>query len=127
MRPVLAAQLCVAVFQAFLLAPSQHVHEPESEGGGNEHSTIVHSHFYAHSVFLVLPGEPAVTESEEQEAWSLDTFTIVLPIGSHPVLPSRAPFVPFTLRPVLGAAAVVEEHAHDPPVIDVSIPRAPPA
>lgn len=126
MRPVLAAQLCLAVFQAFLLAPAQHVHDSEDAGAGHEHSTVIHSHFSAHPVFRVRPGERTIDDSEDHEAWSLDTFTIVLPIGLHAVLPSRAPHMLFTLRAIPGAVAAIEEHAHDPPALDLSIPRAPP-
>jgi hypothetical protein len=125
MRPVLAAQLCLAVFQAFLLAPAQHVHD--SEDADHEHSTVIHSHFSPHTAFTVIAGQPAFTESEEHEAWPLDTFTIVLPIGLHPVLLSRAPDVLLTLRVMTGAVATVEERAHDPPGRERSIPRAPPA
>lgn len=126
MRPVLAAQLCLSVFQAFLLAPAQHVHDSDAEDGGHEHATIVHSHFSAHSVFPVRPGEPAITESEEKAAWALDTFTVVLPAGPQPALPARTPDLLFVPRVAPGVVALVEERAHDPPARAFSIPRAPP-
>ena len=125
MRPVLAAQLCLAVFQAFLLAPAQHVHDGD-EGEGHEHSTVVHSHFSFHSALPARPGELEIDESEEHEAWSLDTFTIVPPVGIQPFLPSRAPDALFPVRTVPGAVAIVEERAHDPPRRGPSNPRAPP-
>src|SRR5579859_7231644 len=104
MRPVLAAQLFLSVFQAFLLAPAQHVHS-HTEHEGHEHSTVVHSHFSAHSVSSVRPGEPAITESEEEEAWTLDTFTIVLPVGPQPFVPAHAPDLLFAPRVAPGVVA----------------------
>ena len=126
MRPILATQLCLAVFQAFLLAPAQHVHDSEDDHGGHEHLTIIHSHFSPHAVFPVRTGERTFTESEEHEAWSLDTFTIVLPTGIQSFLPSRAPHMPLAARASVGAVETVEERAHDPPSRCFSIPRAPP-
>ena len=126
MRPVLAGQLCLAVFQAFLLAPAQHVHEGD-EGEGHDHSTLVHAHFSAHHVQPLLPGERGIGESDDHEAWSLDTFTIVPPVGIPSFLLSRAADVLSPLRTIVGAVARIEEHAHDPPLRGLSIPRAPPA
>src|SRR5689334_4756080 len=126
MRPVLAAQLCLAVFQAFLLAPAQHVHDGD-EAEGHEHSTVVHSHFAAHRALSVRPGELGIGESEEHEVWSLDTFTIVPPAGFQPLLLSLAPEALSPLQTALGAVSHVEERAHDPPHCGASIPRAPPA
>jgi hypothetical protein len=58
---------------------------------------------------------------------SLDTFTLVLTRALAPFIPSLGPvllFVPSeTFRPV----QLVEECGHDPPCLDRSIPRAPPA
>ena len=125
MRPVLAAQLCLAVFQAFLLAPAQHVHEGD-QAEGHEHSTLVHAHFSAHYTQPVAPGQRGISESEEHEAWSLDTFTIVPPVGLPPFLLSRASHTLFPLRVVASALASVEERAHDPPARAGSLPRAPP-
>ena len=126
MRPVLAAQLCLAVFQAFLLAPAQHVHEAP-DGGAGERSTVIHSHFAAHLAIPVRDGELAIDDIDGAEAWSLDTFTIVLPVGTHAVAPSPAPDLIYAPRVIVGASVAVDERAHDPPVRDSSIPRAPPA
>jgi len=126
MRPVLAAQLCLAVFQAFLLAPAQHVHDSD-DPDGHEHETVIHSHFSFHSAIPVRPGERSIGESEEHEAWSLDTFTVVLTAAAHPVLLSRAPDIAPRFRTMSGALPAIEERAHDPPVRGSSIPRAPPA
>jgi hypothetical protein len=123
MRPVLAAQLCLTVFSAFLLAPAQHVHEGNED---HDHATLVHAHFSAHHVRPVRPGELAISEGEEHEAWPLDTFTIVPPAGMPGFLPSWAADPHFPLRTGIGAITRVEERAHDPPARGVSIPRAPP-
>lgn len=128
MRSVFACQLCLTVFQAFLLAPVQHVHEEsDHQGRSAEHSTVVHAHFSSHFVSPASPGQRSITESEEQEFWSLDTFTIVLPVALVAVVPSRSPYVPVTPRIVTAVAPAAEERSHDPPARDVAIPRAPPA
>lgn len=124
-RPVLAAQLCLAVFQAFLLAPAQHVHEGD-EHEGHEHSVLVHAHYSAHHVEPLRAGELGIGESEEHEGWSLDTFTIVPPVGFPPFLLSRSPHMFWPLPTVAAAIAHIEERTHDPPARTVSIPRAPP-
>lgn len=123
MRPVLAAQLCLSVFSAFLLAPAQHVHEGGEE---HDHSTLVHAHFSAHHVQPVRPGEQAISEAEEHEAWSLDTFTIVPPAGLPAFLLSRAPDPLFAMRTGIEVVTRVEERTHDPPLHTLSTPRAPP-
>ena len=129
MRPVLAVQVCLALFQAFLLAPVQHVHEtPDGESAaGHEHATVIHSHFSPHAAVAVQSAGPAITDDDGQEIWPLDTFTIVLPMGTQTVVPGPAPEIAYTPRVVAGVAVAVEERAHDPPVREASIPRAPPA
>ncbi len=123
MRLLLAAQLCVSVFSAFLLAPEQHVHEGSH---GDDHSTLVHAHFSAHHVLRARPGEQAISEADEHEAWSLDTFTIVPPGVLPAFVLSRAADPLFHLRTGNGAVTRVEARAHDPPLHTPSIPRAPP-
>lgn len=127
MRPVLAAQLCLAVFQAFLLAPVQHVHETPDGGAAGEHSTVIHSHFSAHFAIPIRDGGLVIDDNDGAEAWSLDTFTIVLPMGMNAVVPSLAPDLIYDPRAIVGATVAVDERAHDPPLRDSFIPRAPPA
>lgn len=128
MRPALAVQVCLALFQAFLLAPVQHVHEtPEADSAGSRgHSVLIHSHFSPHLAAPVPGSGPAITDNDGPEAWSLDTFTVVLPVGMHAVVLSPAPDIIYLPQPIGGAAVDVEERAHDPPVVCPSIPRAPP-
>ncbi|HLK50171.1 MAG TPA: hypothetical protein VKT49_18635 [Bryobacteraceae bacterium] len=125
MRPLLAAQLCLTVFQAFLLAPVQHVHEGE-EAEGHGHSTLVHAHFAAHHAQALAPGLRGIDDADEHEAWSLDTFTIVPPVGFAPFLLARAPDMLLPLETEMGVVGQVEECAHDPPCHRLSVPRAPP-
>ena len=129
MRPVLAVQLCFALFQAFLFAPAQHVHETTEadHAGAHGHSILIHSHFSPHTAVPLHGAGPAITDHDEQEAWPLDTFTVVIPAGTHAAVPSPAPDFIHAPRPVVGVAVAVDERTHDPPARCPSIPRAPPA
>ncbi|MBZ5575594.1 MAG: hypothetical protein LAP40_03415 [Acidobacteriia bacterium] len=125
MRPVLALQLCLALFQAFLLAPAQHVHETEQGEEGHGHSAVVHSHFSPHTTIPVRGR--AFTDDDGPTVWALDTFTIVLPTGVAPAIPKPASGILFAPKTVVGIPATIEERAHDPPGRRLPIPRAPPA
>ncbi len=130
MRPALAIQLCLALFQAFLLAPVQHVHETADGKAGeeHEHATVIHSHFSPHSAFHAPARGVAITDDDGHAAWTLDTFTLELPVGLHPIVPAQAPDILYAPRIVVGVAVPVEERAHDPPGHSSAlIPRAPPA
>lgn len=127
MRPVLAVQVCLALFQAFLLAPVQHVHESGDDDSGHEHSTVIHAHFSPHLPISVRRTGLAITDDDGREAWPLDTFTIVLPMGMHAAVPSPAPEIVYAPRVVVGSVVAVEERTHDPPARHFSNPRAPPA
>jgi hypothetical protein len=129
MRRIAALQTCIALLAAFFLAPFQHVHT----GQDHDHSEIIHAHFYHfhvadRSVEVVNGTQIAAFDDDDHaEARSLDTFTIELASALAPFVLPRGPvlaFVPFdTFQPV----EVVEERGHDPPCVDRSIPRAPPA
>lgn len=129
MRPVFAIQVCLALFQAFLLAPVQHVHETAGTDSvnGHEHSVVIHSHFSPHTATPLPGGGAAISDYDGPEAWPLNTFTIVLPMGMHPIVPSPAPGILYAPQTIRGAAVAVDERAHDPPALSSSIPRAPPA
>lgn len=128
MRTALAVQVSLALIQSFLLSPVQHVHEnPEPDSaGGHEHSVLIHSHFSPHMAMPVAGGGPAITDNDGPEAWSLDTFTVVLPVGMHAAALSPAPDIIYTPQPSGGTVADIDERAHDPPARCPSIPRAPP-
>lgn len=111
------------MFQAFLLAPVQHVHE--AADGGHEHAALIHAHFSAHAAAPVTGR--AVDDIDEHPVWQLDTFTLVLPAGVAPVIPSAVPEALPAPDAAAGMTAPVEERAHDPPARASAIPRAPPA
>lgn len=128
MRPVLAIQVCIALFQAFLVAPVQHVHDvPDGTAEGHEHSTVIHWHFSPHRGAIRGAGGPAFTDDDGRAAWPLDTFTVELPMDIHAPVPSVSPESVEAPRLVLWSVATVEERAHDPPARASVIPRAPPA
>jgi hypothetical protein len=130
MRLLTAIPTCLALLLAFVLAPFQHVHT-----GGAEHDDagLIHAHFYTHVESL--PASRAEHRGAEIDdidddhvaVWSVDTFTLVLTAGFVPFVPSLIAvllFVPsYTFQPV----EIVEERGHDPPCVNRSIPRAPPA
>lgn len=128
MRTALAVQVCLALIQSFFLAPVQHVHETQEgdSAGGHEHSVLIHSHFSPHLAVPVPGSGPAITDNDGPEAWSLDTFTVVLPVGMHAIALSAAPDIVYAPQAIGGTAAEVDERAHDPPARGPSIPRAPP-
>lgn len=129
MRPAFAIQVCLALFQSFLLAPVQHVHEtPDADlANGHEHSVVIHSHFSPHVATPLRGGGAAISDYDGPEAWPLNTFTLVLPMGMHAVIPSPASDAIYTPQAIAGAVVAVDERTHDPPALSLSIPRAPPA
>jgi hypothetical protein len=127
MRRVFAIQCCLAFVTAFVLAPFQHVHREDVHDGHHTHPPLVHAHFQAHHHHVDPPGEREIESPDEDQASSLDTFTLVLTADLAPFIPSRAPGI---MSPPAEARAVfelVEERGHDPPPDRNSAPRAPPA
>jgi hypothetical protein len=130
MRCFAALLTSLGLLLAFLLAPFQHVH---TGGADHDHAGLIHAHFYMH--IESLPASRAEHNSagiddvddDHAAAKSLDTFTLVLTAGFVPFVPSLGAvllFVPaYSFQPV----EIVEQRGHDPPCIDRSIPRAPPA
>jgi hypothetical protein len=126
MRFVTAVPTCLALLEAFVVSPFQHVHP----GGDHDHSAIFHAHFYR----FATPDErhpglslEDIDDDDHDAVWSVDSFTLV-------------PGVPLTISPPVRAAVelfeppvpvawvdVVEECGHDPPYVRNCIPRAPPS
>jgi hypothetical protein len=125
MRWIVALETSLALLLAFFVAPFTHVHREH-----HEHAGIIHSHFYSVPAGRQDHHGPAMegqNDDDHAEAWSLDTFTIVLTAGMAPFVPKRGPTLSFIPSEFLEPVEIVEECAHDPPAIDRSIPRAPPS
>jgi hypothetical protein len=124
MRCLVAPGTSLALGLAFILAPFQHVHPEDS----HDHSAIIHAHFHSDSPGVRHhSGLPELTTEEEQTEWSVDTFTLVLPVGFAPFIPSRAPTPIFAPPETVAHIEAVDECGHDPPCAGSLIPRAPPA
>lgn len=140
MKRVIALQGCLALLCAFFLAPYQHVHEGQCDGHGSDgffdNSTVVHAHPFLFShvhadVFLVShksDDRTSVGESSEEHAsWWLNNSSLVL----HAVLPAvilpSSPLVPATTAISFCTIAFSDQRGHDPPPLDCSASRAPPA
>jgi hypothetical protein len=126
MRCIAALQTCLALVLAFVLAPFQHVH---TGGADHDHSGIIHAHFYSVPGLQAEPGGPRIVDPDDDHAaaWSLDTFTLVMPVGLSPFALPRGRVVVLLPAEVYQPVQIVEERGHDPPSIDRSIPRAPPS
>jgi hypothetical protein len=129
MRRIATLQTCIALLVAFLLAPFQHVHT----GTDHDHSELLHAHFYHFHAAADLLEEPRgaqfadFDDDDHADAHSLDTFTIEIAAALAPFIPSRGPVLAFVPSKTVHPVEVVEERGHDPPCVDRSIPRAPPA
>jgi hypothetical protein len=121
MRRTVALQCCLAFVTAFILAPFQHVHR----------DGLVHSHLYAHhhdhDSHADKPGEREIESPDEDQATSLDTFTLVLAAHFAPFIPARAPAIVQPPAEARASFELVEGRGHDPPASRNSSPRAPPA
>lgn len=135
MRRIITLPLCVALLTALGMAPYQHVHAAVGHLDHADHdhddveSAIVHIHFYAISVPPGTQGASQASDSDADHASrSLDTFKA---ISQAAVLISVCPqSSAFVFPPAEFSATVVEAiepRGHDPPLLDVSAPRAPPA
>lgn len=127
MRRIFALPCCLAFVTAFVLAPLQHVHR---DGDSHDHAPLVHSHLYAHHhdhPHVDKPGEREIESADEEQASSLDTFTVVLAADFSPIVPSRAPAIVPPPAETRASFELVEERGHDPPASRNSFPRPPPA
>ena len=116
---------------ALFLAPFEHIHT--GSGPDHDHGGLIHSHFYRvyHAAPAASdPAGPQLVDADDDDhatAQSVDTFTLVLPARVAGYLPERGPTVAFVPAVTVEPLQIVEERGHDPPAIDLSIPRAPPA
>jgi hypothetical protein len=131
MRRAFALQCCLALVVAFILAPFQHVHRDEVSGSHHTHVPFIHTHLYGHhhdhaDDHVDKPGEREIESADEEQASSLDTFTLVLTADFAPFVPSRAPGILPPPAETRESFELIEERGHDPPHSRHSSPRAPP-
>ena len=131
MRRVAALQTCLGMLLSLFLAPFEHIHT--GSGPDHDHSGLIHAHFYQvyHAARPANDHEgPQLVDTDDDDhatAQSVDTFTLVLPAVLAAFLPERGPTIAFVPSVTIEPVQIVEERGHDPPAIDRSIPRAPPA
>jgi hypothetical protein len=129
MRRLTLLPACLALLEAFIMAPYQHVHPKtgHEERGDQHESTVVHAHFFAVSVPISPNSEPVLDHAhKDHTSVSLDTFR-TFPQSApllffQPELPVRV-FVP-TESAV--RVEIIEPCGHDPPCVENTVPRAPP-
>ena len=128
----------LALLQAFIMAPYQHVHlhhASDREGNaahdhqhGRDDAAVVHIHFYAFSDTAGSDGGTSVEGSRGSHvSVALDSFA-TLP---HAGIPAFVKPQLQTLRfppeeSVAKMVEVIEPCGHDPPSLEFSSPRAPP-
>jgi hypothetical protein len=133
MRRTIAAHTGLAVFLAFFAAPFLHLHTAEAEDdhhddlAGHAHGAIVHAH---------LPDGHAadhddadLTRPEEHEL-SLSIFAVVVKERTMPDLPFLLAARVEAELPAASAEPFVllcPPRGHDPPALETTQPRAPPA
>jgi hypothetical protein len=126
--------LCLALVVAFWMSPFQHVHVASGHEESAEHhhdhdaeSAIVHIHFDG----VAVPGTGGTSRLDDVDsdhvARSLDTFKAIshLPVLISVGLESRVLDFP-PQHSSVNIVEAVESRAHDPPLLDRSLPRAPP-
>lgn len=135
MRRSLAGQTSLAVLLAFISAPFLHLHaagKHEHDGqSAHEHETIIHAHLAeADATSAQTLHHDAELSLASHDAKTLGVFAVVPRNASRLPLPflieARIELLPacvFIERFVLQSAP----RTHDPPLLDPSIPRAPPA
>jgi hypothetical protein len=133
MRRALAAQTGLAVLLWFFAAPFFHLHAADPDGRrhhqevGHDHDAIVHFHMPEHHG----AGAGVDVSSPGEDEKPLDSFAIVQECGPSQPLP----FVSAERVQLARPAPALAEHVvvqyrpdvPDPPALDASNPRAPPA
>ena len=130
MRRLNLLPACLALLQAFIMAPYQHVHTGtgHAEHGNHHESTLVHAHFFAVSVPIQPNSEPVLDHAHKAHASvSLDTFRTYPQTAAFSFFqpePSVRVFVPIESAVWV---EIIEPCGHDPPCVENTVPRAPPA
>ena len=138
-RRFLAVSLSVAVPVGALCAPLVHAH-PDDHHVGHHDTSRVHAHLGAHEFddhdrnhyaidhHAVRPGASEVAADTDPEQVTRVQFFVAdqpdepIPVGLQPL----GFTLPVPLESVMRRPPAVS-HGHDPPVVSLSTPRAPPA
>lgn len=129
MRRLILIPACLALLQAFFMAPYQHVHVGlgRKKHGDHDGSTIVHAHPYAISVPTSQKDGPAVERSHGPHAsMALDTFTTLAQGALSLFYEPESPVRLFAPAESAVWVEITEPCGHDPPCIPNTVPRAPP-
>ena len=131
MRRLSLLSVSLALLLAFFMAPYQHVHLAVShrENANHHHDdAVVHTHFYAVSVPTSRNSRASLDDSDGDQAQSLDTFTTLPQAGFPALMRPESPLLLFAPKDLfVGVLEVTEPRGHDPPSLEFSVPRAPPA
>ena len=125
MRRLAVLPACLPLLLAFFMAPFQHLHAVGGAGGRQDSPTI-HAHPYPLSP--PISQGPGIQVGDAHVATALNTFAFVR--GIHPCLPFQvelAIILLFSQAKTYDTVEIVQARGHDPPCIDLSSPRAPPA
>jgi hypothetical protein len=132
MRRSLAAQTGLAVLLWFFAAPFLHLHAADSddhdhEEAGHSHRAIVHFHMPDHHA----TGQGSALSAPDEDEKPLDSFAIVQKHASFSLLIFPCVLRIETWQASLdwrGEVAIPSiPRAHDPPALETTNPRAPPA
>ena len=127
MRFLAAIPTCLALLQAFLVSPFQHVHP----GGDHDHAATIHAHFYGLARHSEQPSGVNLEHADDDDhdaVWAVDSFTLVPAAVQTLCAPARAVVELFEPPMPIAWVDVVEECGHDPPPdCAPRIPRAPPS
>jgi hypothetical protein len=124
MRRLTALKICLLLVSALFMAPFQHLHMA-GVPGGHQDSAIVHSHPYSFS--FPIRQQTGTQVEDAHVATALNTFTFVpgVPL-SLPFQVESADILPLFQEGTHCTLEIVQLRGHDPPWLDLSIPRAPP-
>jgi hypothetical protein len=125
MRRLTALKICLVLVSALFMAPFQHLHMA-GVPGGHQDSAIVHSHPYSFS--FPIRQQTGTRVGDAHVATALNTFTFVpgVPL-SLPFQVESANILPLFQAGTYCTLEIGQPRGHDPPWLDLSNPRAPPA
>jgi len=129
MRRLTTLPACIALLQAFIMAPFQHVHPGSGHDEHHHHheSTVVHAHFFAVSVPAAPRSDPSFDHTHKGHASiSLDTYRTLPQVAHLPLFQPELTAHVFAVAESAVPIEVIEPCGHDPPCVENTVPRAPP-